>query len=169
MTIWTLRDITADQLRSLMRYDPETGHFFWLVRAARRVRIGDRVGTARNGYWDICIKDRRYKAHRLAWLYVHGRWPIEEIDHINKDGADNRLCNLREATHGQNRANSSRPRNNTSGFKGVGLDAGSGRWEARLRKDGRLISLGWFDTPEEAHAAYCRGAAVAFGEFARPA
>ncbi len=161
-------DFTAEYLRSVMRYDPETGHFYWLIRAARRVRIGDRVGCLHpTGYWTICIRDRRYKAHRLVWLYVHGQWPGEEIDHKNGIPSDNRLCNLREASHGQNRANAKRQKNNTSGFKGVSFSRVMGKWQASLRKDRRLIPLGYFDTPEEAHGAYCRGAEISFGEFAR--
>jgi hypothetical protein len=119
------------------------------------------------GYWRICLYDVRYPAHRLAWLYSYGVWPREEIDHINGEKSDNRLTNLRLATHSENRANAGPQKNNSSGYKGVGFNKKTGKWRATIRKDRRPISLGYFATAEEAHSAY-KGAAVRlFGPYAR--
>jgi hypothetical protein len=99
--------ITAERLRQLLHYDPERGVFTWLSRPAERswnTRFaGTRAGTINGlGYVVIGILGRRYKAHRLAWLYVHGEWPGRELDHINCDKSDNRIANLRPATRSQN-------------------------------------------------------------------
>jgi hypothetical protein len=89
------------------------------------------------------------------------------VDHVNSDTLDNRKCNLRVATRGQNAANQRLSRKNTSGFKGV-TPVGN-KWQAQIGISGRRIYLGLFNTPELAHAAYCAAAARHFGEFARSA
>lgn len=161
--------LTRDHLLARLQYDPDTGCFHRLATYHDR-KAGDVAGrTHRKGYIEICIDGRRYQAHRLAWLYVHGRWPANQIDHINRDRGDNRLSNLREATQSQNKANSNTYRNNTTGYKGVAAVRGKQRWWARIRVNGHLRYLGTFDTPEDAHAAYCRAASETFGEFARVA
>lgn len=91
------------------------------------------------------------------------------IDHINGDGLDNRRCNLRLATKAENQRNRRVPSTNTSGYKGVTWSRNAGRWHARIRAGDRNVHLGYFDTPEEAHAAYCAVAVKYHGEFARVA
>jgi hypothetical protein len=94
--------LTAERLREILGYDPETGLFTRLVRTGR-IRAGEVAGTAHSrGYRSIVIDGRVYLSHRLAWLYVHGEWPPEQIDHINRNRADNRLVNLRAAKQSQN-------------------------------------------------------------------
>jgi hypothetical protein len=168
--------ITAAELRKLLHYDPETGVFTWLLRPGAGARLertwntryaDKRAGTVRNGYIAILIAKRAYKAHRLAWLYVHGSWPTEAIDHINGVRSDNRLVNLRQATRSQNSANSRAPSTNTSGIKGVAWDARRNRWTAYIKVAGRPRNLGRFHTAEEATAAYLAAAREHFGEFAR--
>ncbi len=88
-----------------------------------------------------------------------------DVDHINGNGLDNRRCNLRLATRSQNLANAAIPRHNSSGYKGVSATR-NGKWLARIRKDRVQRNLGIFDTPEEAHAAYCEAAVSLYGEFA---
>jgi hypothetical protein len=96
-----------------------------------------------------------------------GRWPYGELDHINGEKADNRFANLREATHSQNCHNiRRRPKTNTTGFKGVTYFARCRTFRAKIHVDGRYLSLGYFATAEEAHAAYCAAATEHFGEFA---
>ena len=158
---------TAD-LHGHLHYDPEAGVFTRMV-GGRGGRIGAQAGCVDNstGYVRIHINGRLYYAHRLAWLYTHGRWPVEHVDHVNGVRADNRLCNLREATRTQNNRNSGLSIRNTSGERGV--DYHKGRWRARVYMAGKTICLGEFADLDEAIAA--RRAAVRFyhGEFARTA
>lgn len=157
-----LDNLTAEQVRSLLSYDPATGVLMWIGGRANQ-RIGKKAGYCfRSGYVGVCIDGTSYLAHRLAWLYMHGRWPVDQIDHINGNGYDNRLINLREATRGLNTANSVTIGKNR--LKGTSL-ARSGRWQARIKK-GSPIHLGTFDTEKEAHAAYVKAAKRLFGEFA---
>ena len=147
-------DLTADRLRELTNYDPDTGVFTWAI-SRRKCRKGDRAGcVARNGYILIRIDDRLYLAHRLAWLHVHGRWPTEQIDHIDRNRANNALNNLREVTNAQNAYNQ-KARQNKSGFTGVHKE--NSKWRAEIKVSYKTVNLGLFDTPEEAHAAYIEG------------
>ena len=131
--------------------------------------IGAAAGAlVRSGHRHITIDGRRYQAHRLAWFYMHGRWPADQIDHANNLPDDNRLVNLREATAAQNQANQGR-KSNARFLKGVSFDQKSGRFRARITQMYRTETIGFFDTEEQAHAAYCRRAAELFGEFARAA
>jgi hypothetical protein len=155
--------LTAPQLYELLRFDPETGQFTWLV-ATRGHAAGSGAGSTTSlGYIHIKIQRRRYYAHRLAWFYVNGRWPICQIDHINRKKDDNKLCNLREATPVQNSGNSGLQKNNTSGARGV--ERQGNKWRARIKKGGRLTYLGTFDSIELATAAYNNAAIEVFGPY----
>jgi hypothetical protein len=162
--------LTAERLREVLSYDPETGVFVWLKRTARRIRVGDVAGCLGTlGYRSLGINGEEHLAHRLAWLYVHGEWPSADIDHINGDPGDNRLANLRPATRAQNSANAGKRTTNTSGLKGVCWSKKSCKWRAAITVNGQVIYLGLFDCPAEAHAAYARAAEQHCGEFARVA
>jgi HNH endonuclease/AP2 domain len=161
--------LTAERLRQLLDYDPETGIFRWRI-ARQGVRVGAAAGSLNGrGYRQTQIDGQLYPAHRLAWLYVYGEWPTIDIDHINGIQGDNRLANLRLATKSQNRANARRHKNNTSGYEGVYLDRRNGRFLAQIGFNGHRKYLGLFDTPELAHQAYCAAAQKYHGEFARAA
>jgi heme-degrading monooxygenase HmoA len=164
--------LTAERLRELLAYDPAAGVFTWRVdvRGGAWVKAGHVAGTihSRDGYRQISICKVQHKAHRLAWLYVTGAWPSEQIDHVNGDRSDNRIANLREASAAGNARNARRRIDNVSGFKGA-YEYRPGKWRAYINKDGRRINLGTFATPEEAHAAYVAAAQEHHGEFARPA
>lgn len=149
-------ELTAERLREVLDYNPETGVFTWRVSNGKRAVAGQLAGgISRNGYVRISIDDARHYAHRLAWLYVHGVWPKGQIDHINGAKTDNRIANLREATNAQNGQNRRTARaDSQSGLIGVYLHPISGRWGAEIVRDGQKHSLGYFDTPEAAHAAY---------------
>lgn len=161
--------LTAERLRSLLRYDPDTGLFHCLVRrVGSQAKVGDVVGSVGvGGYIVIRMDNAYYYGHRLARLYMTGEWPPRHVDHINMCRADNRWSNLRDATPSQNHANTRASRSGTSGFKGV--SACRDKWQAHIRIDGRKAHLGTFATREEAHAAYAAAAPLVYGEFARAA
>jgi hypothetical protein len=159
--------LTQERLKELLHYDPETGHFTARVTRGRRIAGVRTSCVTTGGYIKLSVDYKRYYGHRLAWLYVHGRWPSEQIDHINHITSDNRIANLREATRSQNSANCGPRRNNKSGKRGVIFLRQTGKWRASIRKDKRRIYLGCFDTVEEAHASYAAAAREIHGEFAR--
>lgn len=161
--------LTRKRLRQLLRYDPETGLFYWMKRTSNRAKVGAVAGCKckKHGYILIGIDGVVYPAHRLAWFYMHNVWPEYQIDHANCVRDDNRATNLRECSHAENHMNVKRPAHNTSGFKGVHYHPQSGKWRARIAASKRHISLGLHKTKEDAHAAYCRAAEKLHGDFAR--
>lgn len=148
--------LELSRLRQLLSYDPDTGLFHRRVAVPGTV-VGARAGTiAPNDYERIYIDRRSYLAHRLAWFYVHGQWPVGELDHINRVKSDNRLCNLREATPAQNSANRGTRSDNKSGFKGVYWSRSG--WVAVIGRNGTRRFLGRHPTAEAAAAAYMEAA-----------
>ena len=172
-TALVIDNVRPEELRGLLRYDQETGLLTWRVRVSNSVRAGTVAGTVdKKGYTVIGIARRYYKAHRLAWLYMTGSWPEDQIDHADGDKSNNRWFNLRAATASTNKANSRAYRRNQSGFKGVHRLRHKGQmsgWRAQIRVNYQLIHLGTFDTAEAAHAAYADAARKHFGEFGRAA
>lgn len=149
--------LTAERLCEVLDYDPGMGTFRWIRRptATCNVAVGAEAGTMdADGYRTIQLDGVRHRAHRLAWLYMHGEWPpSEDIDHVNGNRADNRIANLREARRSENVQNVGAARKDSkSGLAGV--NERDGRWRARIRAGGERLTLGYFDSPEEAHAAY---------------
>lgn len=163
-----MSNLTAERLRDFLHYDPDTGVFTWIARPSRAVSAGTIAGCPNeHGYRLIQFGGKIYQAHRLAWLYMTGEWPKDQIDHINRTPGDDRWCNLREADGTQNQANQNRSRNNTVGYKGVTIDRKRRNpYKATITVRGRCFNLGRFATPEEAHSAYCAAARKHFGEFA---
>ena len=144
-------ELTAEYLRSILSYDPETGIFTRKVRTSTRVKVGDVAGSADGiGYLRIRLQSRKYKAHRLAWLYTYGEWPKDQIDHINRNRSDNRIANLREVTNKQNGQNRSKPSSNTSGYQGVHWNKQSSKWQVKIKHNCKDIHLGYFAYLEEA-------------------
>ena len=150
--------VTAERLRELISYNPETGVFTRLVGRRGGGKVGDIVGSINgSGYVRICVDYRSYQGHRLAWLYVHGVWPIDQIDHINGQRDDNRICNLRDVTRAQNMRNQRRPSvNNSSGFLGVSWSKEKLSWVAQITINGRTRSLGKYSDPAVAHQVYLK-------------
>ena len=166
--------LTQSYLKSILSYDPETGVFTWKERQDvpkewntkyARKEAGSKHKDKNNFYRYIGINDKRHRAHRLAWLYMMGEWPPQQIDHIDGNGLNNRFDNLRLANGTQNKANSRARKNNKLGIKGV--HKRGNRYGAEIRISGRKIYLGYFDTPEEASVAYAKAAREHFGEFAK--
>lgn len=145
--------LTAERLREILHYDPETGVFTWLVRCGHAQPGTVAGGVDYTGYNYIKINARRYGSQRLAWLHVYGNWPADSVDHINGAKADNRIANLRDVPRRINLQNQSRPHaNNKSGF--LGVHKTGQKWAAQVRHKGVAHHLGRYATPEAAYAAY---------------
>jgi hypothetical protein len=147
-------ELTAEYLRSILHYDPETGIFTWKVRTSTRIKVGDVAGClGGEGYLQIKVQSRPYKSHRLAWLHTYGVWPKDQIDHINRNRSDNRVSNLREVTNKQNLQNAGKYSHNTSGHPGAYWDKQRSKWQAKIAHNRKQLHLGHFATIEEAIAA----------------
>lgn len=146
-----MKTITQDALKSLLHYDPDTGLFTY-AKARPRVKVGATAGHLHkgHGYIQLKVNGKLYLAHRLAWLYVYGVWPVNQLDHINRDRTDNRLINLREATQAQNCQNRPLQINATSGIKGVTWNKVLNKWHARISLNNKRFHVGWFLTKDEA-------------------
>jgi hypothetical protein len=173
--------LTQDIVKELLYYNPETGEFIWKTRDIKwfscekyqkwwNTRFSGKIAGSqdKNGYTIIKSGGKNYKSHRIVWLYVYGYLPTNQIDHINGNPSDNRIKNLRESTQKENSRNMKIMRNNGVGYKGVSFDKPSNKYRARIRNDSREIFLGNFETPKEAHNAYCKKAQELFGEFWNP-
>ena len=160
--------LTQEQLKSILHYDQKTGIFTWRIRSSNRVKIGMAAGTKHiMGYVSISIDKKPYLSHRLAWLYVHGYMPTNEIDHINGVRNDNRILNLREANHAENIRNTGMYSHNTSGYRGVYFRKDTNKWQSQTKLHGKHISLGSFDTAIEASKAYESYVLINHGVFHR--
>ncbi|NHZ81829.1 HNH endonuclease [Massilia sp. CCM 8695] len=151
----------AARVRELLHYDPSTGAFTRRVRTAQRHQVGDRAdfivtGGGLKGYCRISFDSTRYLAHRLAWLYVHGRWPEFDIDHVNGIKNDNRIANLRDIPNALNRQNIRGPRadNAISGI--LGVTRHKKKWRSRIQINSRTVNLGCFDSAQDAKNAYLK-------------
>jgi hypothetical protein len=144
--------ITAEELKNTLNYDLETGLFTWKRRNAKR-NIGDPAGYIANGYVQIQIRDKSYKAHRLAWLYVYNKWPDFYIDHINGIPHDNRIVNLRDVSHRENHSNLKRHRDGL--LVGTTFRKAEQKWQAQITYKSERFHLGLYPTQEQAFIAYC--------------
>lgn len=154
----TSDSLSHGELLGKLDYNPETGEFRWKVKVAIRVKPGQIAGCrdeSSGGYWKVGIRGRYYKAHRLAWFYVHGSWPDGEIDHIDRNGFNNSIKNLRVVSRSQNMQNSNMRKPSDTGVRGVHR-LPSGRFRAILTANHVTHRLGTFDTLEQASAAYWR-------------
>ncbi len=153
----TGNSLTQDQLKSLLSYNDETGEFTRVKAVGHNGnwKAGRKVGylDKSNGYIKISLLGKKYYAHRLAWLYVHGYLPKEQIDHIDHDKMNNAIVNLREASDQVNRMNQPPSKANTTGFCGVGYIESSGKYRARIMKNGKQLHVGCYDSAESANTA----------------
>jgi len=164
-------ELTVEFLKSRVTYDPETGIFVW-CNGYGGVREGFPAakpcsGERAKGYSRVVIDSREYKAHRLAWFYMTGEWPPDQIDHVNGIGSDNRWVNLRLANQSQNKANSRAYINSKSQIKGVIWSARDQIWLATIHVNGKQVYLGRFTDVREAAKAYRKAAEEYFGAFSR--
>lgn len=164
----------AEFVRKILDYDPQSGVFRWKHREDRAMRWNSRwagkiAGYPIKGHIRIQIDGKPgHYAARLAWLYVYGEWPEEQIDHRDTVRSHNWIGNLRKATNAQNMQNRTGPqRNNSSGFLGVTAHGNTGKWRARIQSNGIQYEVGIFETPEAAAKARDAAARAIHGEFAR--
>lgn len=148
--------LTQARLKELITYDPETGVMHWRVSRGKAM-AGDVAGNPNKNRLQLTVDGVATLVHRFIWLYVYGKWPDGVIDHIDGNGHNNSLKNLRDVSQHVNTQNNREPRsNNKSGFLGVCLDRSRGLYKAEITLDGRNRHLGRFATAEEAHEAYLK-------------
>lgn len=179
---------SPEDLRQLLRYEPETGKLFWKERGVEWFDEGPRRSASHkcsnwnsryagseafsskdaHGYLVGAVFNVKHKAHRVIWAMDCGEWPSGDVDHINGDRSDNRRNNLRVASRSQNMQNRGATKSNSTGLKGVCWDAERQKWLAQIKVNGRNKYLGRFDASEKAHAAYVEATKNHHGDFARP-
>lgn len=159
MPIKTRNDLTADEVRAALDYDPVLGILRWKPNPARSKawntrRAGKAAGSVSKATLQVQVRlnDVLYLAHRLIWLMQTGTWPAEEIDHRNGNDSDNRWENLREATRNENIWNRTMHKGTKSGFLGVRYRPHHGKWEARIAIGGKVVWHAYASTAQEASA-----------------
>lgn len=149
-------DLTAQRLRELFHYAPETGLVTKLKPSRSRDIFVPTLGTliwtgkSKRPVYTIGLAGRTRLVHRLAWLHMMGEWPIDEIDHIDGDSLNNRWANLRAVSRQDNCRNMPMPKTNTSGAVGVTWRPSKGTWQASITIAGKFMHLGHFSIKEEA-------------------
>lgn len=159
------KDIPQKVLDALS-YDPDTGIFRWVVDPTSWISAGAIAGTKTpTGHIVIKYSGKNYPASRIAWKKVYGYDPRLEVDHINRNQLDNRICNLRLASGSQNNQNKTTRIDNTSGFPGVSFVRHIRKWKAKINIDGRYHNLGYYKTREAAYKIYKEASLKLHGEF----
>ena len=174
-----INDLTFEYVNEAIRYDPESGFLYWKERPLHHFRSewaweifnktypGTKIGNlSASGYYKFNLKGRTYVCHRIAWLLYYKKWPDDLLDHKNLDKTDNRISNLREATYSQNAINSGPSKLNKLGIKGVSYSKAKKKYRAQIQYEKKYVHIGYYDTAEEAGAAYDKKAEELYGEFA---
>src|SRR5258706_6364168 len=158
--------LTYERVRELFNYDEISGNVYWKINRSTRRKAGQIVGwlSKADGRRYVEIEGHNYRLHRIIWIWKTGSWPKNEIDHIDKNPANNVWKNLREADHSQNNCNCGPQSNSTTGIRGVSLSRNG--YRVRVYKDGKEVFLAYFKTLEEAAAARKEAAIKYHGEFA---
>ncbi|MFN3046355.1 HNH endonuclease [Pseudomonas alloputida] len=158
--------LTHERLRELLAYDPESGVFTWLQSKGTRV-AGKPAGyvCGDKGIY-IMVDKKGYRAHRLAWFYMTGAWPADQVDHIDRNQNNNAWANLREATAAQNSQNTSRSYRSVSGVKGVTWDKHECMWRASITCNKVVHILGYFHNVQVAAEQVAAARERLHGEFA---
>lgn len=142
----------------MLDYAPLTGVFTWRRAPNHRpIKVGDVAGNiGHKGYVCIGLDGVRHRAHRLAWFWMTGAWPLGQIDHEDMDKSNNRWVNLRDVSHAENQQNrrDANRTNCSSGLLGASWHVNKQRWLASISVADKSVFLGYYDTPEAAHARY---------------
>lgn len=171
-----MNDVSPEILHEFLTYDPDTGLLFWKFRDRKWFKddrswrswngrlAGKQAFTQvdTNGYMRGSIFNKKYRAHRVVWCLSYGKWPENQIDHIDGIRSNNLISNLRDVTASENNKNSKRPYTNKSGFVGVCFHKGANKWEARIKACGKSEYLGIFTQKKDAIAAR-KAAEVKYG------
>ena len=145
--------LTQERLKELLHYDPDTG-IFTRMTSTGGVKIGSVAGANHSrGYLQCSIDGKLYLCHRLAWLYITGEFPLDQIDHISGNKKDNRILNLRDVNNTTNQQNIKTCKSNNK-LVVLGVHSSRGKFKAEIRINGKKKQLGHFQTPELANAAY---------------
>ncbi len=159
--------LTAQKLREILHYDPDTGVWTWLVALSSTRGIGSIAGTVSvHGYRIITYRGEKYRSGKLAWLYMTGEWPTQEIDHDDRDKLNDRWGNLFDRSRSQNALNRDLQSNNFSGTRGIHFDTVRGKWNVQVKKDNVTHYIGRYDDYDEAVAARDEAASRLHGSFA---
>ena len=147
-----MQELTQELLKSLVSYSPLTGEFTSINPSKYNRHKGERAGTLHKtkGYRYLGLQGKTYREHRVAFLYMTGKWPSLEVDHINHIKDDNRWCNLRDVSTATNAQNRPLYSNNTSGHTGVCWSKKFNKWQVLCRANGKQVYGGVFDDKEEA-------------------
>lgn len=153
-----MTELTQERLKELLSYDLETGIFINFTQRSSRAKKNVIAGNKRvDCYIQIGLDKKNHLAHRLAWLYVYGKFPEKHLDRINENPSDNRINNLRLSTNRENSQNISKPnKNNASGYLGVYWNKKDKKWQASITINRKLKNLGYFNTAEESSEAYLK-------------
>lgn len=147
-------DITREELMAILDYNPDTGIFRWKIHRNVNAIKGREAGSVRrDGYIQVCVNYKKLLAHRLAWFMTYNIWPKYQIDHVNGNRSDNRLCNLREATPSQNSQNVIVKHCSSTQLLGVSFDRRRNKYRVRMWHEGKRLWLGYYSTAEEAYEA----------------
>ena len=147
--------LSQTELKKIFLYEPDTGFLRWKEGKSNMVKNSKSGCKNASGYLIVTINSKSHRVQRVIWIYMFNHIPSGfYIDHINGNKTDNRLCNLRLATNSQNQQNRPAPQNNTSGYRGVTWHKQASKWMARICLDNKRVSLGLFETAEEAYKAY---------------
>jgi hypothetical protein len=151
--------ITQAELKALLDYNPDTGVFTWRVDRTGGTKAGDTAGCKHKdcGYIRVKLNEKAVYAHLLAWLYIYGKLPQQQLDHKDGCRTNNAISNLREITNRENQNNQRRHREGK--LVGAHLHKKTGRYESSISIDGKKVYLGIFQTEEEANAAYLKAKA----------
>lgn len=148
--------LTYKEANRLYSYCPETGEIRAKIGLSTKIKKGDVCGsifkntTTGRFYRQLNRKGKVYRYHRICWLLYYGHWPKQQIDHINGDGLDNRIINLRDVSHRENGMNQKKPKNNKSGICGVNWCKQTSKWRAEIMIKGKKKCLGRYEKIEEA-------------------